>query len=268
MEQLSHPTQALDCSQLLELVPEYCLGTASPDEIAQIEANLDRCPALQAELDAYYALTDQLLHSSPHQSAPASLKTGVLAKIQAAPSAIPVPIALPPRPAALVTPLPRRMLPLRPLTGLVAALIIVLIGTNIFWWQHTDTAAKNEPPVGQFSSDGSLVWFQLVSSEPQQATAWCIWSKTSGQGVLVAENFPEPPPGESYQVWINRDSQNYSLGLLQIDNDGKGVLVLPEYSFKGQVAGVNVTYEPAGGSEWPTGKALVWSEFNRNRQKE
>lgn len=263
MEQRVLPKISLDCDQLVELVPEYCLGTASPDEVAQIEANLDRCPDLRPEIEAYRAVTDQLLHTAPRQSAPPTIKTGVLAKILALPDTSSAP--------STITPLPRRVWQLRPLTGLVAALVILLIGTNLFWALRSDgddSVTNETPALTDFNSAGSLTWFQLVSREPEQASAWCIWSKTTGQGVLVAENFPPLPYGLSYQVWINRDSQVVSMGLLEISDEGKGVLVLPDFSFKGKVEGVNVTSEPYGGSEWPTGPAVVWSEFNRNEQRQ
>lgn len=253
-------TSSLNCAELLELVPEYCLGTASPDEVAQIEANLDRCPDLRSEIEAYRAVTDQLLHTAPRQSAPATLKAGVLAKIHALPDT-----------SSQIIPLPKRAWRLQPLTGLVAALVVLLIGTNLFWALRSDEggAVTDKPPtLTDFNNSGSLTWFQLVGRETEQAAAWCIWSRTTGQGVLVAENFPQLPDGQAYQVWMNRDSQVVSLGLLEVNDEGKGVLVLPDYSFKGKVESVNVTYEPYGGSEWPTGRAVVWSEFNRNQQRQ
>lgn len=263
MEQRVLPPISLDCAELLELVPEYCLGTASPDEVAQIEANLDRCPDLRPEIEVYRAVTDQLLHTAPRQSAPPTLKAGVLAKIHALPDTS--------SPPAKITPLPKRAWRWRPLTGLVAALVVLLIGTNLFWALRSDEDDKvtdRPPALTEFNNSGSLTWFQLVGRETEQAAAWCIWSRTTGQGVLVAENFPPLPDGQAYQVWINRDSQVVSMGLLEISAEGKGVLVLPDYSFKGKVESVNVTYEPAGGSEWPTGRAVVWSEFNRNPQRQ
>ncbi len=266
MEQrvLPQVTPSLDCGELLELVPEYCLGTASAAEVAQIEANLDRCLDLRPEIDAYRAVTDQLLHTSPRQSAPSNLKAGVLAKIHAAPMTPVTSIA--PNIAAL----PRRNWRLRPLTGLVAALVMLLIGTNLFWALRSnekDEPTDAIPVLTEFNSAGSLTWFQLVGRDSEQAAAWCIWSKTTGQGVLVAENFPQLPEGQSYQVWMNRDSQVVSMGVLEVSDDGKGVLVLPDFSFKGKVASVNVTYEPAGGSQMPTGRAVVWSEFNRQNEQ-
>ncbi len=269
MEQrvLPQVTPSLDCGELLELVPEYCLGTASAAEVAQIEANLDRCPDLRPEIDAYRALTEQLLHIAPRQAAPSSLKAGVLAKIHAAPMTPATPITTTP---PNITPLPRRNWRLRPLTGLVAALVMLLIGTNLFWAlrsNEADEPTDGIPALTEFNSAGSLTWFQLVGRDAEQAAAWCIWSRTTGQGVLVAENFPPPPEGQSYQVWINRDSQVVSMGVLEVSDDGKGVLVLPDFSFKGKVASVNVTYEPAGGSQMPTGRAVVWSEFNRQNEQ-
>lgn len=88
------------------------------------------------------------------------------------------------------------------------------------------------------------------------STVHVVRSEELGRTVLVAEEMPEPPQGQDYQLWyVHEDGTVVSAGLMPKDGDDRTEVVL-----RGDPAGavaVGVTVEPEGGSEQPTSEPIV-----------
>lgn len=74
--------------------------------------------------------------------------------------------------------------------------------------------------------------------------------------VLTASFFPPAPAGQTYQAWANYDGQWESLGILDLDAEGHAV-VLVDQQGRGAPTGLQITLEPSGGSDAPTGQIVV-----------
>ncbi|WP_153394472.1 anti-sigma factor [Ornithinicoccus halotolerans] len=88
------------------------------------------------------------------------------------------------------------------------------------------------------------------------STVHVVRSMALQRTVLVAEEMPEPPQGQDYQLWfVHDDGTAVSAGLMPKDGDDRTEVVL-----QGDPAGavaVGVTLEPEGGSQQPTSEPIV-----------
>jgi anti-sigma-K factor RskA len=75
------------------------------------------------------------------------------------------------------------------------------------------------------------------------------------RAVLVAEDLPSPPEGETYEAWILREDVPEPAGLFEPNDTGAAAAPL-EGSIEGADA-VAVTVEPSGGSSSPTSDPLM-----------
>lgn len=76
------------CQSLMLLLPAYSMGTATPEEIRQVEAKLPFCPEAQAALADYTLIRDALLTVVPMNETPPPVKH-LLQRIEAQTSSRP-----------------------------------------------------------------------------------------------------------------------------------------------------------------------------------
>ncbi len=75
--------------------------------------------------------------------------------------------------------------------------------------------------------------------------------------MLSVENLPLLPPGRSYQLWLLVDGGRDSGGLFEVDESGRGYLVIRAPRPLSQYDQVGITEEPEGGSLTPSGERLL-----------
>jgi RNA polymerase sigma-70 factor (ECF subfamily) len=77
--------------------------------------------------------------------------------------------------------------------------------------------------------------------------------------VLTASHLGAPPAGRVYQGWVRHGETWTSLGLLRVDAQGQGRLIAEAPALAAPPDAIEVTLEPAGGSEAPSGPVvIVW----------
>jgi RNA polymerase sigma factor (sigma-70 family) len=74
--------------------------------------------------------------------------------------------------------------------------------------------------------------------------------------VLTASHFEQEPAGHVYQAWAQYRGTWESLGVFQLDGEGHGLLLVDQEG-RGSPEALEVTVEPAGGSETSTGPVVV-----------
>jgi len=67
-------------------------------------------------------------------------------------------------------------------------------------------------------------------------------------------------PGKTYQVWLIEGAP-VSAGLLTVDANGQGVLILTAETAISSFKSIGISIEPEGGSEQPTGDIVVLSDL-------
>jgi anti-sigma-K factor RskA len=88
-----------------------------------------------------------------------------------------------------------------------------------------------------------------------------IADPNSNSGVLVIAGLGQLEPGKTYQVWLIDGGGPKSAGLLTIDENGQGVLVVTSELTIAEFNALGISIEPDGGSPQPTGDIVVLSEL-------
>jgi anti-sigma-K factor RskA len=88
-----------------------------------------------------------------------------------------------------------------------------------------------------------------------------IADPNSNSAVLVIAGLGQLEPGKTYQVWLIDAGGPKSAGLLTIDANGQGVLVVTSELTIAESDAFAISVEPAGGSEQPTGDIVVLSNL-------
>jgi RNA polymerase sigma-70 factor (ECF subfamily) len=81
-------------------------------------------------------------------------------------------------------------------------------------------------------------------------------SPTSDLAALTASHFAPAPAGRVYQAWAEYQGRWESLGLISLDRDGHDLLIVDQQG-RGMPQALQITLEPSGGSDTPTGPAIV-----------
>ena len=96
--------------------------------------------------------------------------------------------------------------------------------------------------------------------EPQ-AQGQLIANPDSQSGVLAVAKLRPLEAGKTYQVWLIRGGKPVSAGLLTVNEEGQGVLVISSEEEIGSFDALGISIEPKKGSIQPTGAIVVLSEF-------
>ncbi|MPY67315.1 anti-sigma factor [Deinococcus sp. SDU3-2] len=200
----------------------YALGTLSPAEAARVEADLDRDPALRAELRADLDALALLLDDLDPQAVPVSAgaEQTLLARVRAEGS---------PGPGAAPIPLPSARPPRRwPVAvGLVAALALVFVLLP----------RPQADPLEAYLETPGAVERSLESDGERVGTLVQL-----PQGRVFVQLSRPLPPQRTYQLWRIENGTPVSLGTFE-----RGLLVTLA---PGSTLAVSV--EPPGGSPQPT----------------
>ena len=96
-----------------------------------------------------------------------------------------------------------------------------------------------------------------------QAQGQLIADPNSQSAVLVIAGLDQLEAGKTYQVWLINGGGPKSVGLLIVDANGQGLLIVTSESEIGSFASLGISIEPEGGSSQPTGEIVdnVATEF-------
>jgi hypothetical protein len=104
------------------------------------------------------------------------------------------------------------------------------------------------------------------------STAYALIVESS-RILFVASNLPKPPAGKQYQLWVMRrqEPKLVSAGVFTPDDDKRAVMdflaaAIP--SVLSDISALEVTQEPSGGSEVPTGSKLFASFAEKSDRSE
>jgi anti-sigma-K factor RskA len=261
---------------LRELVALYALDALPDAERAAVERHLDVCPECTGELAAFRAAAAELAYTAPARTAPAALRTRVLAAIDREASATPVPAAAP-RPAW------------NPWWLAAAAILAaVLVGgyalalrahVNFLDQELREARAQAETAQRQLVdlrsqltrtevqlqrvgltttilSSPDVIKVDLKGQPAAPAAAGrAFYSGTRGT-IFTATALPPLPSSQVYQLWIVTAAGPLSAGLLSPDPQGSA-LVVAGTTAPQPPAAFAVTVEPAGGVPAPTGARVL-----------
>jgi anti-sigma-K factor RskA len=124
--------------------------------------------------------------------------------------------------------------------------------------------AENTKLLNVLSSPGAHLFPMKGSEAAADSTAYALIVESSKM-VFVASNLPKPPDGKQYQLWVLRrqDPKMVSAGVFSPDDKNGAVMDFDTSSVLSDIADVEVTEEPAGGSEAPTGNKLMGAAIEK-----
>jgi anti-sigma-K factor RskA len=247
----------------------YVLGALSPDEHERFVAHLGGCEACRAEVDSLQIVVDTLPLAAEQVGPPPELKERIMAVVQAeaavlraaGPEADVADAAAPGRPAApepveerarprrtgsgRKATRPRWRAPLRPLPLAAAASVLVAL------------IVAGAVLLSGGGDQGRTVQARVVAPSAPGAHAALVVG--SGRATLQVEDFPPPPRGRVYQVWLKRPGRppDPTTALFTVRGGGATVDVPGGVRDGEQVL---VTAEPDGGSSAPTSPPVIVAE--------
>jgi anti-sigma-K factor RskA len=92
----------------------------------------------------------------------------------------------------------------------------------------------------------------LESQQPAPPSSAEIYWNRRDQRCVVTANLKPTPEGKVYQLWFITGTAKVSLGLIEVDSDGRGCSVLQVPPRVDRVDAAAITLEPDGGSSQPT----------------
>ena len=112
------------------------------------------------------------------------------------------------------------------------------------------------------SSPSEVITVSLKGTNVQpKAQGQLIADPTSQTAVLVITGLPQLEAGRTYQVWLINGGAPVSAGLLSVNPNGQGVIVVTSEEAIGSFQSLGISIEPEGGSPQPTGDIVVLSEL-------
>jgi hypothetical protein len=246
-----------DCEALRALIPAYSLGATDPAETHYVESLLDRCPEVAAELAAYKATAEKLLHSAPPATAPAHLREKVLMSVRSTSSSD-------------TTSALRTRYSWRPSVVAAAVVIALLSFSNIYWATQISALQNSQQTIARELDDHADVLTLIGAEETQRIELWnpnhtiravMLCNPDEPLGFVYAEDFPPLSPGMAYQLWLIRGHQRTSAGSFVVDENGEGAFVFRASEPIGHYHSVEITSETANASQ-PNSHALVRGLLN------
>jgi anti-sigma-K factor RskA len=226
-----------------DLKEAYALGALSEEERREVEDYLGMHPELRAEVDDLRSVAN-LLALAPQEYEPSpELRRNLLNRISSSSQGVTLAAEPSPRRAGLW----RLFGP----GGLAAAAVLALVTVGMFVW---NAALQEENQTLQGELQGQRT-HALEGTGAAQGVRGEVVRLGDERAMLVAENLPSPPEGETYETWILREDVPEPAGLFE--PDAAGVAAAPIEGSIEDADAVAVTVEPSGGSSSPTSDPLM-----------
>ncbi|MFN8439173.1 MAG: anti-sigma factor [Caldilineaceae bacterium] len=254
--------------EIEELLAAFALGVTDSDEAATVQKLLATQPELAEELASYSDLADKLLYAAP----PVDVPVGLEARLQSAirnPAVTPKP-ASHSAPKGVGTPWWKRLqLPPWSLQlGTAFAMLLLLFLVNGYWsrqvadLRQTQQALESEiylqkTTFSVIAMDDSERIVLTPSDQAEHFDADLIWGEGFETALLYVADFPQPPPGETYQCWLVSGEEYTDGGTLTVNEFGSSTLLIKLTKPFDEYERVVITLEPEGGSNHPTTEPIV-----------
>ncbi len=278
-------SQGNRCEEAKQYLAAYAIGATDPNEAALVEAALADCPELAAEMSEYLALSDAMLHIVPqtHEppafdampplpkvDRPAQPTKPKITHLHTSSPAIPMKTAEMPVARSKVTASTTRAW-----WAAVAAAVALVIATNIYWLNEVSSLRSDQRDLEQrLAIQEQQQTITAVTTNEQhhrellatledhtQAHATVLWNAGNESGSLHVTGLPELSSDRIYQLWLVREGQAVSMGLFEVDETGRGILLFEAPEPIENFDAIGVSIEPAPGSLDPTTPHVVIGEI-------
>lgn len=231
-----------------EDIPAYVLGALSRAEAAALKSHLETCEACRSELARYQQIGDGLLAIiQPLQPAPASVQKKLMVRVGAKTS-----------PARFRFKWSFRRIAFGLLT-------LVLLGANAAaLLQIRDLRREQARLTGQVEESRSILGLLVADTETHPISGEgfsgnLLLDRERNVSYLLMWNLPLPPSDSVYQIWlVAPGGERIDAGSFRPEGEQPftSAALVTSRSFT-EFVGVEVTIEPTGGSDSPTGEQVL-----------
>jgi anti-sigma-K factor RskA len=267
-------------NQVLELLPAYALGALDADEFIAVAAYLQQHPELQGRLHALEAAAAQLAYTAPEARLPADAKQRLLARARAASASTSAVQHTNTQPAAAIPPRSDRpaadsrrfrLAGLSRWAAFGGATIAILLALYVGRVQaqlndlNQQIGAMHDLVVGlqeQLRGNQEVIALLVdrdvqLAGTPQAPGASAVFYVSGDQGTLIARGLGPLPATQTYQLWLVIDGTPTPFGIFQVQPGQPAVLTIAVPARARDFAIVDVSIEPAGGSQQITKETIV-----------
>ena len=257
--------------EIQELLPFYALGALTDEEKGLIEAYLHEHPQARGQIEEM----DKAVSALPHSVSPVEpsrrTKDALMARVASDERARLSAQKQESRPRVRRLENPFQVLSL----GVATLAILWAVILNIQLSQlRKEVSILGDALVAQSNSlqeidaklsqtpASAVLTISLKGTDVQpQARGELIADPNNLSAVLVISGLAELEPGKTYQVWLINAGGPESAGLLSVDLQGQGVLIVTSESAIGSFQSLGISVEPEGGSPQPTGDIVILSDL-------
>jgi anti-sigma-K factor RskA len=251
-----------------ELLPFYVLDALTDEERELVEAYLSEHPEARAQVQELQSGASALPYGVPPVEPPRHVREALMARIASDERAR----------SQLQSEPSRRVMHLEDLFRFLslAAATVAILWAFVLNGQVTrlrneistlnDRLAAQSESLEQVISTldqinpSDVVTVSLRGTDVQPgAQGQLIADPNEQSAVLVIAGLPPLEPGRTYQVWLIQGDTPVSAGLLKVDANGQGVLVVTSEAEIGSFDALGISVEPEEGSLQPTGDIVVLS---------
>ncbi len=258
-------------NKIEELLPFYALGALTDEEKELVEAYLREHPEARKQMDEMQSASSALPYGVAPVEPPRRVKGELMKRVSAEVEAR----ERVSKQKQAERPRERRWASLFPAFSLgvatVAVIWAVVLNVQLARLQN-QVSLLGEALVAQSNSleeinaklpqTSPAVTVSLKGTEAQpSAHGQLIADQGSNSAVLVIAGLSQLEAGKTYQVWLIDAGGPKSAGLLTVDANGQGLLIVTSDLTIGEFNALGISVEPDGGSEQPTGEIVVLSDL-------
>jgi anti-sigma-K factor RskA len=260
----------MDQREIEELLPFYALDALTDEEKGFVESYLAAHPEARVRLDEMTRAASSLPHAVSPVEPPRRIKDALMARVRVNERARASATGQPSRRVIRFESLFQTLSLGAAAVAIIWALFlniqisrlqgqVSLLGdaleaqSNSLQEINSKLSQPTTSPVITVSLDGT-------NARPD-AHGQLIANPNSTSAVLVVGGLGQLEAGKTYQVWLIDGGGPKSAGLLAVDANGQGILILTSDLTIGEFSALGISIEPDGGSEQPTGDIVVLSDL-------
>jgi anti-sigma-K factor RskA len=234
----------------IENIPAYVLGALSREESADLQSHLKTCEACQEELRRFQQVGDGLLAGIvPRQTPPAAAKRKLLAALAEERGGT------------------RGKWGFRQFAFGALALSLLVMNLAAFL-QIQDLRQQQTELAGQVEKNHTILGMLTASTEIHPVSGEglsgnLLLDREKNLSYLLVWNLARPPGDRVYQIWlVSPQGERIDAGVFRPEGD-RPLTSAPLVASRSldEFVGMEVTIEPAGGSDIPTGEQVLQASY-------
>jgi RNA polymerase sigma-70 factor (ECF subfamily) len=144
--------------------------------------------------------------------------------------------------------------------GIITVLLALLGLVGVRYQMQLETLQRDGRALVMVTDSAvTAIHLPAAAGVPQQIHGSYRGKPGTPIAVIALDNFPAAPAGKTYQGWVLHNGKWISLGAINPDANGSGVLIAESPDLAVLPEAIQVTLEPAGGSSVPTGQVMIAS---------